>query len=598
MTEATIVIGIMSALVYQDLWEVESELLRSKEIGSQMPKICCYPWQELEISGQVGQVTLRVVIIENAWLKVTIVPDLGGRIIQLENKSTRSTLWPRIDKLQPVKGGRRGAFLPQGLVPFAGNSQDTAMGVVDFRVVEPENQDGPVAVIVAGLTSDGLDWSACYSLESNSRELAIECTAHNRSVSPIRAGFGFNVDSRQSSVSKGDGFLVTQQENRATALVAHWNECVSMLPITGSLESDAVTTYSSATVFGPRQTRNWKMKLCLLDQPLALEAIRNGLIVGTEGVKLRIDCTENQAECNVFVLDADGQSWESPLVANENDPFLATFPAEIRGVVIKNKESEWLRWEKGQRSQASSQSSEIENAMLRAWDSKGESAESHILRAIAADETIGYTPFGLEGVVALSRAMKFTRNQNWAMALSEIDQAINFRADDPLLWWLRSAVERNMNDIEGERTSLLNAQYLAPMEPMLRVEAFLSTPIASSPGPSPLLKPIANDPDALLDAISILWDCGFFVDTARLMKDCLEIKETPLVRYMYAYGLIHFAHLKTEAAEQVARVSGERISPPFPNRKWERIAIEDLRIQFKDDQRLQQTWSLMIANKS
>ncbi|MFN3963595.1 MAG: hypothetical protein ACK4NQ_11520, partial [Fimbriimonadaceae bacterium] len=68
----------MRADIYEDLWEVEAETFQTLPPDA---RHSAYPYVPLAASGATQMVSLRTVVLENQWTRITVCPDLGGAIV-------------------------------------------------------------------------------------------------------------------------------------------------------------------------------------------------------------------------------------------------------------------------------------------------------------------------------------------------------------------------------------------------------------------------------------------------------------------------------------------------------------------------------------
>jgi len=168
-----------------------------------------------------------------------------------------------------------------------------------------------------------------------------------------------------------------------------------------------------------------------------------------------------------------------------------------------------------------------------------------------------------------------------------VDDALGLNQEDHLAWWLRAALHRGESE-----NDLPNAHFLAPMEPMLRAESFLAMAV-SERDPNPLIAPLADDPDALVEVAVRLGEAGLKDDLARWIDEALRHREVPMLRYILADALLQKSRMAVEAADHVARVAKSPINPPYPWRDFERAVLDRLGERFPDDARIAELRQMM-----
>ncbi len=176
-------------------------------------------------------------------------------------------------------------------------------------------------------------------------------------------------------------------------------------------------------------------------------------------------------------------------------------------------------------------------------------------------------------------AIRAISEKRYPDAAASYEQALMFNAEDPLLWWGKAVASR-LSDQDNE-TELLNAHFLAPLEPALRAESFLSQPVSLNPDPNPLLSPLAENPEEFIEVACLLIEAGQFDQASRWIDEALRHRDLAMLRYLMAYCLLTATRLEAEAAEQIRLASQIPFGPPFPFRDIEQKAITTLAKVFR-----------------
>jgi hypothetical protein len=203
-------------------------------------------------------------------------------------------------------------------------------------------------------------------------------------------------------------------------------------------------------------------------------------------------------------------------------------------------------------------------------------------------------PIHLRGAAHLRSAGQFALVGDYRAALEQCDSALATLGDDPLTWWQRAVLARLVGERDDDSPELAAAHALSPLEPVLRAEAFLSIPQTHGKEPSTVLKPLANDPDALHECVHLYIEAGFLSDASRLIDEALRHGEHPLLRYMHAWTLMKHTRMEMEAATEVTRAAKSPLQPPFPWRPLEVQAVEDLHARFTKDERINALYDLLL----
>jgi len=151
-----------SAEAFEDRLDLDIELLQSVSLTSNPPseQLSAYPFPFLVGSGKSQSITLRTVILENDFLRVTILPDLGGRISSLFDKRTQLELLSQEFRFE--EGGPRGMELRQGIeFDLRPDSRRNRLGPVDFVFGQEED----VAQVTIWELAGPLSWHFVFSLQ-------------------------------------------------------------------------------------------------------------------------------------------------------------------------------------------------------------------------------------------------------------------------------------------------------------------------------------------------------------------------------------------------------------------------------------------------
>ena len=179
------------------------------------------------------------------------------------------------------------------------------------------------------------------------------------------------------------------------------------------------------------------------------------------------------------------------------------------------------------------------------------------------------------------RAIDAARAQDWTTADEAVDDALVTSGDDVLLWWAKAAIARHAG--KDDDTSLPNAHYLSPMEPMLRVEAFLQQDQAQSAEANPLLAPVAANPMVARDCLGRLAMWGMSASFARVADDILRAADDAVVRYLLAWSLARNTRMLATAAEHMAAAAKLVSESVYPLSGLEHTALKELAVHFPED---------------
>ncbi len=558
------------------------------------PDKASYPRPALHKTGRTVLSEFRTIVLENDWTVVTIVPDLGGRVHSVLDKRTGSECLCTSEPLMAMARDDGILVLPDGFQLSVGSSLQTGMGPVSFQSYDPSHEESSAGVLLFGLTREGVDWSLCASLRPSSSALLVEVRIHNRQLVPVDVRASLLVDRCGSTVrdfghsvglwrpDHGCGLAIAVQDGHL--------ESVS--------EDQAVVQIGLApwlhAFLGPRATQSHTIELSPVTGLSSLDAFSEGVAVSVQGGRVGIQADSKRHACKIFVNTGPGDTLEATADLHPQVPFAEDLGVPVTGLAVRDAEGrELVRLEEGKPSptRPNALPSEIARTMLEAASCKsGESQtlERQFFSALQNGTVLAPVPYGLEAVAALQRAMSAMKSTQYKECRDYIDISLMTNSEDQLTWWLRAVADRLSDTEEEERTSLLNARFLAPLDPVLRAEAYLATPIAPDAlGASPLVFHLAEEVDSLYDVLGLLIGSGLVHDAARLINECLQHRESAMVRYLYTACLLESSTMTAEVSEQVRRAGLSPLEPPFPFRPFEVRSIRLVARRFPDDPQIQ-----------
>ena len=152
-----------------------------------------YPYTlQDEIASKPTEVTYRALILENKYLRVTVLPELGGRVYSLYDKvSEREVFYKNpIIKFSPL--AIRGAFFSGGLeFSFPVAHAPTTADPVNWDL--RQNEDGSASIIIGGLEHmAGLRWTIKLTLFPDRCALAQDVQLFNPTPIPGRYHYWTN----------------------------------------------------------------------------------------------------------------------------------------------------------------------------------------------------------------------------------------------------------------------------------------------------------------------------------------------------------------------------------------------------------------------
>jgi hypothetical protein len=487
-----------------------------------------YPYPPLRPTDQVETREFACIILENSYLRATIVPDLGGRLLRLFDKRTSEELLDVPDVLLCQAGGPRGARLPSGIqLSLDGQERLNSLGSV-YSQLETSANDSEAAVWLGEFAPGlGLAWHLRISLPADSATLRFEARVSNRSLQeqPYNAGFlGIPAAWGRQSDRKG-------------------------LETTG-------TRFTEVKTLQGRQVDNWRLDLAPFSPHAQVSSADAAAWIGES---LMVQVARPLPAAKVFFLSADQQTLEATF---------DFYPEHVMDIPL------------GGHAPVALLIQGADGRELLRWPANPQDAGqvgSH-LEFVAGTRHLAHTEFAIEHLA----------QGRYAEADFEFEQALLYNGDDPLLWWAKAVTQRLMG-VTGERDELANAHYLAPLDPVLRAEAFLSQSSEQGREPNPLLRNVS--PEDLVDVACLLIEHRLLSEASRWIDEALRHEDLAMLHYLYADALIQGTRMDTEAAQHVVKAESAQL-PPYPWREVEWAALRRLATRFPDQPRLSELLSL------
>jgi len=542
----------LRAQVFEDRVELDIEVLEAVPLSSKSPQsdLNSFPYPALRRTGKGQKTLFRTLILENAYLRLTIVPDLGGRILSLFDKRTQKELLSQ--EMTFLAGGVRGVGLDQGIRFELTPERTNSLGPVDF--VADEDEDGSATVTLGEIHGD-LSWHLILTMPPDSATVGIEGRVFNRSWHSV----AYNAEFRYADAGihfhcEPGGWIVSS--------------------------AGAVQRFELARHLMPQQLDVWGVMLIPAEGAVDAVCPDGALSVGE---RFAFQATR-PFKGEIFVLLDSGQTLEAPVEIDPAAAFGADLPGRVVGVSIRDEEGRTvLHWP-------------ASDISLPVPDERGVDLEflSAAVEAESASETeLAHHAFDLRTRHAahMLMAVSYIRAGNWAQAQRSLDDALSYGAENHLVWLIKAILARK----EGSETDdLLNGHFLAPLEPLFRMESFLSQNVQTRE-PSPLIAPLADNPGALIEGAAFLFHLGLYDDLSRWVDECLRHREVPMLRYFLAEALLARSPMSVDAASHVQRAAQTPINPPYPGRPVEITVLRRLSERFPDEARIKDLLDLWAS---
>lgn len=546
----------MPAELYEEPLELKVGILEAVLPHSKQYLATAYPFPSLEITGRAEARTFRSLVLENSYLRATVVPALGGRLLRLFDKRSSTEVLPVREVLTLTKGGPRGAILPDGLQIRLEEGRDrlNSLGPVTVQAVEAEDEGSPAQLWI-GEVAGPISFNACYTLHPDRAELLLEVRAYNRTFGWHDYNGGVAGDCRLLGVTGVDTFLGFQDEHGARRFEEQFPFLLT-----------------------PRQSDSFTLALSPMKE--GGRAFREGHVHwGPESLTLQ--AVEQRLNHKLVVLTQDGQSLEAKVDLYPERPYelpFASLPSPPAAIALLDPaKNEVLR------------SDRDEPARVLPHSVPDPAYEASLLQMMSDNELrVSVAIPERRGGAAALLGYRSTARGDWQQAHRWFETSLLYNADDPLTWWGQALVARLAGDEAEERPELLNAHYLAPLEPALRAESFLSQTEPQGKEPNPILRPLEEAPEQFVDVACHLLDMGLFAEATRWIDEALRHHDLSMLHYLQAYALLEKTRMSVEASEHVRAAAASPLRPPFPWRAVERKALEVVVAAFPQDARAAQ----------
>lgn len=550
------------------------------------PPSPCHPLPQLRKGGTKEPRSFRSLILENDLLSLTLLPDLGGRVLRLLDKRTGRDFLPWPPTLELHEGSHRGLWLNDGIRFLVGDTKASARNLdlapVEYQLREAQDEDSPGMVLCFELLPGGAaSWQGGVTLYPDRAEILIEFSLINRTRQMLDIDTGLALPIEGALWCREDGsFGWSDGDGKAL-----WIFCE---PAQGSAHqgphSLLLRPRAEESPLLPHEVFSWSVRLApYTGLGRVQDASRSGGL-GRKEEQLILQSSEGLEKASLRLETADG-SFAAEASLNPMVPFAANLSAlpAIQSLTLPGDIP--LRWGASECSSVS-----LGRASRSAWRSSEKETGSDESLFLAGWNTGAIPSFpsnpALTSAWHLARAEAHVREESWAMADKEADQSLILNGEDSLAWWLKSVIRRKMG--ESERPELLNAHYLTPLEPLLRAESFLQQGGAGTKEGSPMTLRLAKNPDLGLECIDQILSLGLTMEAGMLMDEILRHDEIGLVRLMLAWSLLTKSRMEAEAARHLSIFEKNQVMPPLPARPREIQAVQELHARFPALERLRE----------
>ncbi len=538
----------------------------------------------------------QAIVIENALVEFTFLPEFGGRLVGIRDKRTgKWALQPpcevKIDKGVWDHGVSFGTFEMSGFVP---DSTDFEVGHGD------DSEDVASIIFYSTLPLIEISSQIRVSLASDSPWLEIECSILNRSLSPRQIETGLRVGCSEKRTARyGSGWLCVSSsgdDNWLSVRIAPGDGCLMRRQ---SFACDLLRMNSRCFLAGVMND-SWNLQIGSMTGISNVDWLTKEFGIGVAESKLTIVSQFGKPKCQIQLTSENGESFQSIADFYPEQPFQASLQSigELSSISIRHSVNLFHH---------SFESWPGSNLEIGQLDDCGFQEPSYWESSQAAMEAVALVNDGLDPCLYAKwakthvgdRAIANTilaifecRNSEWDASLAHLDQAIAHEASNGLLWWMRAVVNRQKGDAE-DQPDRLNSHFLLPLEPALRAEAFLCQPAITSMDPIPLVASVALHNRAAAEIAAMYWNLGLFRDVVRWVDECCRHRESSWLRIVHAAAYLQLKGKEMEAHTQLQFAASAGIGAPYPTNELEFRILDELMSRFPGVAILEQ-WSELV----
>lgn len=492
-----------------------------------------FPFVPLRATGDFQPKAFRVYVLENEFLRAEICPDLGGRLVSLFDKRDQTSPVPRPDSLAVRPGGHRGVVWDHGIIiDIPGRAND--LGPLDAFPRESEAEGEPAAVFLFDRHGD-FSWHACWSLSDGRAELTFELQVLNRSLVPAMIDVNLTTaDACRIIGSHGPGRRLLMPRRTAAFTFR-------VIPALG---------FSENATYGRTGIAEYTEDLLRFRSTIRCSGSNLHIVGSQASMTARADL-DPEVELTAHV-EGLGDLLRIEL---EDDVLSAPAIAERLPSQVENL---WLRPESG-----TAEDALIDEAKAL-WENP--LGERHSVPTVA----------GAEHLTKLLGALNASAQGRHTEADRLLDEYLGLNAEDSLAWWLKAVLAARVRPSEQEVAEAMNAHFLAPLEPVLRVQSFLAQGPGQGRDPNPLMRPLAADPEAAVDAVHQLLLAGLLEEAHQLLDELLRHRPNARLHILAAWMFLRRSRMAFESAHHAQAAADLAPEPPFPNRAFEFLALREV----------------------
>ncbi len=590
--------------IYEDILDVQSRI-----INTISPDRNIHDWNisylpVLDLSDKTHVVSLRLVHIENKYLKISVAIDLGGRILEIFDKRTKVNLLPKVTALEPVPHLIRGVQLLQGLEwsitnpKFSSSYRVNSMGSVDYSIHDENMDANPTLLIHEYSPQEGLSWYGSIVLDSDSTEITLTCNAINRNFHPLPLHSGLIFNGKDTTVFEAKdnaGLKLLKMEERESGFVVNHEDCL-LHSIQKSGDAVDIGMVPGDYHLMPFESVSWQMKLYPFSQIKRIDGASEYGVVGVDKENLYVQANRKLEKNKILLVTETDKKLELQTdfyPEHIKEVSLENVQESISRILIRDlsEQKDWvdINLEEScfiqlDNYQWDSYLNEVsilskEESVLKEY----ESCVNLLLENSREDidvKRLSYSYLFKHHALIIDVISKI-RKEEYGVALLKLEQCAQYNSDSFLLWWLVAYCRRKANqDIDD---ALLNLHYLSNMDPLLKAESFLSQGNTDS---SSMLASLSGNIGAQMDVLNWYYLVGDIDASLEWIDSCMKLNKHEMLFYAKAYIFIKYKKLDIEAAAIMKESGGLKQSLYLASSHLENKIIQFLTTYFPNDKKL------------
>ncbi len=549
----------MPAEVFEDVLELEIDLLEASmpTLETRSPS---YPLPSLIRSGRREVRPFKVYILENDLIRISFLPELGGRIWSIFDRRTQTEMLNGTHAVSCVEGGLRGVVATGGLqMSLFDGDRLNSMGEMSVQVISADESDDPVGIrFCDALAGNGLTLEWTVSLGPSESTLDFTVKVYNRLDRSVEVLPSLSLfDPR--AIAEGDGIISVQDRS----LLVVTSEDFA-LPIT---ENGGWARHSKSYRIASHQSDSFSFRLTTYPFLRNVTSANDQIACSLEPGELKLHSAVRRMGHRVLLLTSQGQTLEAPVDLHPEQPLVFALEGPLenaQGVVVQDPNRSVIF-------STQTQLATIPDLSLHVLDLEDYSP---------AGLWLATRNVALRSAAYFQLALLHTRSGAFEQADQLLELSLQYNGDDTLAWWLKSAVRRLNGDPLEDRPELLNAHFLSPQEPVLRAESFLSQPNDGNADPHPLLVQLTVHPEQFIEVACLLIDAGLWEQAARFLDEALRHEKLAMLHVLMSFALLESSKMDMEAAQQASYGAALATLPPFPHRPVEIAALAKVNERF------------------